>query len=76
MRRAVRFVVAVVLLCAPAIVFAQGAEAPQEMQGHVKVGDKAIDFALKDQNGREHTLKDLLDADGFLALVFYRSADW
>ncbi len=33
-------------------------------------------FALKDQRGQERTLESLLNADGHLALVFYRSADW
>ena len=49
---------------------------PELMQGTVKVGDKAPSFLLKDQNGQERSLESLLDADGYLALVFYRSADW
>jgi hypothetical protein len=76
MKRAGFSLLTALLLCAPVIALEPGAEAPQEMQGHVKVGDQAPSFALKDQNGQEHSLKDLLDADGFLALVFYRSADW
>ena len=41
----------------------------------VKVGDKAPSFTLKDQEGRERSLDDLLKS-GKVALVFYRSADW
>jgi cytochrome oxidase Cu insertion factor (SCO1/SenC/PrrC family) len=68
--------IAAAALLTSSIVQAQGAEAPEEMQGTVNVGDKALGFTLKDQNGREHSLESLLDADGYLALVFYRSADW
>ncbi len=39
------------------------------------VGAKAPEFALKDQNGQERKLSDLL-SQGSVALVFYRSADW
>lgn len=57
--------------------FAQGAEAPDEMTGHVNVGDKAPGFTLEDQSGDERSLEGLLaDADEFVALVFYRSANW
>lgn len=38
-------------------------------------GQKAPDFNLKDQNGREHSLQELTKK-GSVALVFYRSADW
>ncbi len=41
----------------------------------VAVGQKAPPLALKDQDGRERTLKNLL-AHAKVALVFYRSADW
>jgi len=41
----------------------------------LKVGDKAPAFVLKDQNGKEHKLEDLIK-QGKTALVFYRSADW
>jgi hypothetical protein len=66
---------AMVLFISPSAL-AQGKEAPESMQGHVKVGDKAPGFTLKDQNGIEHSLDGLLNPDGYLALVFYRSADW
>ena len=41
----------------------------------VGVGQKAPDFALKDQTGREVSLAALLKK-GPVALVFFRSADW
>lgn len=72
------FALAVVLVALNTLALAQTppAPAPESMQGTVKVGDKAPSFTLKDQNGQERTLESLLDADGYLALVFYRSADW
>jgi len=41
----------------------------------IKIGEKAPDFKLKDQNGTERTLGEFLKK-GKVALVFYRSADW
>jgi len=41
----------------------------------LKVGDKAPDFTLKDQHGRDQSLSALL-RQGKVALVFHRSADW
>lgn len=76
MTRIAAVLLATIILCLPTAVFAQGQEALETMQGTVKVGDKAPAFTLKDQNGQEHSLENLLDADGLLALVFYRSADW
>ncbi len=75
-KRLVRSMLGAVLLGFGPVAAAQPAEAPDSMQGTVKVGDKAPSFALKDQSGQERTLESLLDADGHLALVFYRSADW
>lgn len=40
-----------------------------------KIGEKAPEFELKDQNGDTQTLA-ALTKDGKIALVFYRSADW
>jgi AhpC/TSA family len=40
-----------------------------------KVGEKVPDFTLPDQNGREHSLQQLMGPKGLL-LVFVRSADW
>ena len=46
-----------------------------EKQTGLKVGAKAPKFILKDQQGAEHSLDELLKK-GKVALVFYRSADW
>lgn len=62
------------LLFASPLAVAQ--EAPEEMQGTVHVGDKAPGFTLKDQNGEERSLESLLNEDGYVALVFHRSAHW
>ncbi len=40
-----------------------------------QVGEKAPRFTLKDQEGKERSLDELLKK-GKVALVFYRSADW
>ena len=40
-----------------------------------KIGAKAPSFTLKDQNGKERSLDELLKK-GNVALVFYRSASW
>lgn len=47
----------------------------EERTSPVDVGEKAPAFQLKDQNGQEHSLDDLLKK-GNVALVFYRSAGW
>lgn len=41
----------------------------------LKVGEKAIDFTLKNADGKEVALKDMLKK-GKVALLFYRSGDW
>ena len=68
---------AVVLLAAPTA-WSQGKgkakPAPEEQTG-LKVGEKAPKFTLKDQEGKERSLDELLKK-GKVALVFYRSADW
>jgi cytochrome oxidase Cu insertion factor (SCO1/SenC/PrrC family) len=48
--------------------------APPEMTG-LEVGKQAPPFTLKNQDGKEVELRDLLK-QGPVALVFYRSADW
>ncbi len=54
--------------------FAQEKEPPPEKTG-VKIGEKAPEFTLKDQNGNERTLGEFLKK-AKVALVFYRSASW
>jgi cytochrome oxidase Cu insertion factor (SCO1/SenC/PrrC family) len=67
--------VAVVLLALPtAWSQGKGQPAPEEQTG-MKVGEKAPQFALKDQEGKERSLDEFLKK-GKVALVFYRSADW
>lgn len=39
------------------------------------VGERAPEFTLPDQHGKQHTLQDLTGPGGLL-LVFSRSADW
>lgn len=41
----------------------------------LKVGDRAPAFTLKDHNGVEISLRELTQ-DGYVAVVFYRSASW
>jgi len=68
-------VAAVMLICATAAPGQQkGKPAPEEQTG-LAVGSKAPSFSLKDQEGRERSLDELLKK-GKVALVFYRSADW
>ena len=73
--RSVTLTAAVVLLTAA---FAgsqdKGKPASDEQPG-LKVGEKAPKFTLKDQEGKERSLDDLLKK-GKVGLVFYRSADW
>ena len=52
----------------------KGKPAPEEFTG-LKVGTKAPAFTLKDQEGKERSLDELLKK-GKVALVFYRSASW
>jgi AhpC/TSA family len=53
---------------------AMGAPPPEEKTG-LKVGEKAPEFKLKDQSGKERELR-AMRKDGPVALVFYRSASW
>jgi cytochrome oxidase Cu insertion factor (SCO1/SenC/PrrC family) len=40
------------------------------------IGAKAPEFKLKDQEGKERALAEFQKKAKFVALVFYRSADW
>ncbi len=46
-----------------------------EKTHRLAVGDQAPNFQLQDQDGTERTLDSLL-AEGKVAVVFHRSADW
>ena len=48
--------------------------APEEWTG-IKIGEKAPDFTLKDQDNKERSLNEFLKK-GKTAVVFYRSASW
>jgi len=58
----------VALLMAPSLANAQQASGPE-------VGSTIDEFSLQDQHGTSQNLSDLL-ADGPVALVVFRSADW
>ena len=74
--RSMALAAAFVLPAAPTAWSQQGQvkPAPEEKSG-LKVGEKAPRFTLKDQQGAERSLDELLKK-GKVALVFYRSADW
>ena len=76
MLRLIGVLLTVLLVISPAAIAQEGKEAPEEMQGTIKVGDKVPAFSLKDQNGEDRSLEALLNPDGYVALVFHRSADW
>ncbi|MCH7911397.1 MAG: redoxin domain-containing protein [Candidatus Hydrogenedentes bacterium] len=63
-----------IAIAVPVMAYETGDAAPDEMTG-IQVGDKVPDFRLKDQNGVEQNLNDLLK-EGTVALMFYRSAYW
>ena len=73
--RSIAFAATVAFLITPAL-YAQekGKPAPEDLTG-LRVGSRAPRFTLKDQEGRERSLDELLKK-GNVALVFYRSADW
>ena len=69
-------VVSIALLAAAPDVRAQGKGKPApEGQTGVKVGSSAPKFTIKDQQGAERSLDELLKR-GKVAVVFFRSADW
>jgi hypothetical protein len=74
MRRRMLFLVA----CALAGWLAGSIGLPADSRdGHgLPVGATAPAFRLLDQDGREHSLSGLLQPGKWVALVFYRSADW
>ncbi len=51
------------------------AETRSEAQPGLLVGAKAPKFTLRDQEGKDRSLDEILKK-GKVALVFYRSADW
>jgi hypothetical protein len=52
-------------------------QAAESTESHgFSVGAKAPGFTLKDKDGKDHTLAEFQKKAKFVALVFYRSADW
>jgi cytochrome oxidase Cu insertion factor (SCO1/SenC/PrrC family) len=73
--RSTALVLAFALLASPFVqAQVKGKPAPEEQTG-LKVGAKAPKFTLKDQDGKDRSLGEMLKK-GKVALVFYRSADW
>lgn len=73
--RSLALAVSTLVLLAPAVhAQPKGKPAPEGQTG-LNVGEKAPRFTLRDQQGKERSLDDLLKK-GKVALVFYRSADW
>ncbi len=74
MRQLSLFVCCAFLVGSSAVASAEETAEAKEMPG-IKVGERAPEFTLKDQNGQEHSLTAML-GKGKVALVFHRSADW
>jgi cytochrome oxidase Cu insertion factor (SCO1/SenC/PrrC family) len=74
MRWAVPFALCLAALLPPRAALAADEKPPADKTG-IAVGEKAPKFTLKDQDGKERTLDDLLKK-GTLAVVFTRSAGW
>jgi cytochrome oxidase Cu insertion factor (SCO1/SenC/PrrC family) len=74
MRWAVPFALGLTAFLAPPAAFAADDKQPADKTG-IAVGEKAPKFTLKDQDGKERSLDDLLKK-GTLAVVFTRSAGW
>ena len=52
-------------------------QAAESTESHgLSVGAKAPGFVLKDKDGKDHALAEFQKGAKFVALVFYRSADW
>jgi cytochrome oxidase Cu insertion factor (SCO1/SenC/PrrC family) len=64
-----------VLSCFALALFVLSGTASAQSATGPEVGASVDGFSLQDQKGTSHNLSDLL-ADGPVALVVYRSADW
>jgi cytochrome oxidase Cu insertion factor (SCO1/SenC/PrrC family) len=74
MRWAVPFALCLTTFLASRAAFAADDKQPADKTG-IPIGEKAPKFTLKDQDGKERSLDDLLKK-GTLAVVFTRSAGW
>ena len=64
------------LLAAAALTAALAAQAPVDVATlGPQVGARVTDFALKDQGGRDQSIRSAAGPKGTM-LVFFRSADW
>ena len=63
------------LIIALAATAAWAADPPIEGKTGLKSGEKAPEFKLNDQDGKERTLEEFTKK-GMVALVFHRSAGW
>jgi len=61
------------LLCSLVLISAAATIDPQTLGP--KVGERAPDFSLRDQQGTPRTLRSTFGPKG-VVLVFFRSADW
>ena len=72
-----RFSLAIVLGLVQWLVAGPLSHAADSTDSHgLSVGAKAPGFILKDKDGKEHSLVEFQKKAKFVALVFYRSADW
>ncbi len=69
------FFALLIFMVAPGPARVQAAEPATPEKTGLAIGQQAPDFKLKDQNGQEHSLAEMLKK-GKVALVFHRSADW
>jgi hypothetical protein len=73
MRRTLIMAVAGLLCLAP---FVNAQEPASQEKTGLKVGQKAPAFKLRDQTDKQQTFDDLAKNADYVALVFYRSANW
>jgi cytochrome oxidase Cu insertion factor (SCO1/SenC/PrrC family) len=73
--RSIGLTAAAILLITTAAWSQEKAKPAPAAQTWLKVGEQAPKIALKDQDGKERSLDELLKK-GKVALVFFRSADW
>ncbi len=76
-RWAVRGIIAIIVIAASAWALFNWFVALQNrnVTSGMRMGQRAPDFSLRDQNGGVRSLRDLAGTKGLL-LVFVRSADW
>ena len=48
----------------------------EKVKVEIKIGDDAPGFSLMNQDGKRESLDAILSRGKFVAIVFFRSADW